>query len=563
MKKISKSNLIVIISFCVVFVLSAIISGFTLFFTTNTSNKSFSVDNMTSHIEKISEKQHSIYDKENLEEVRNYIVNKLNDYGVANSMITHKTEYLVDLETQELKECEIKNIYAEIPGRSGVNILLMAHYDSSPYKVKYGQVTDNSHGAFDDGYGVATLLELARVYAKENNLVNGIKFAFFDAEEVSLGGSNSLMDYKREWLDDVNIVINVEGRGNTGPVYLFETSKYNGKLINFYQKAAGFPMAFSVAADVYRIMPNATDLSVFIDNDFNCLNLATLDGLKYYHTENDNFSNIDKNSLKAYCNTLLPLLEEYTLNNEYSKIDAFECDYDSVFCTVLPNVMINMHPFPTALLILGCVVLVLVIFVLYLKNKKAKFSKIILSIIFDILTLGVAFGAGFGIILLLCAIFGLPFNFMFVVGVPFDKIFLIVFAGLTIVLTLLVNKLKFKLKISKNDQIVGGLIIYSVLTIVGFFVLIGVSIIFLIPLLLFGIAACMRLIKNETAKNVIYTIFVGIASIINMCLFIYFVYSIFVSLSFGSLAALLLLVALPFVLINPNILNIQFGKKEQ
>ena len=554
MKSINKSKVFIIISFCVVFLIAAIISGFNLFYTKNTSSKKFSVENMVKHVEIISKEEHSVFCKEELDDVRNYIVEALNSYNVDNEMVSHGIKNLYNRETNSVEECEIKNIYAEIPGKSGVNVLLLAHFDSSPYKIKYGQVTNNSHGAFDDGYGVSTLLEIARVYAQENDLVNGIKLAFLDAEEVSLDGAYSLYEQNREWLNDVNVVINVESRGNTGPVYLFETSKNNSKLIDFYQNA-GFPFSFSVAADVYSMMPNDTDLSVFLDNGFNCMNLATLDGLKYYHTEQDNFSNIDKNSLKAYGDTLFPLLEEYTQNNKYSKMDAFNSDHDAMFSTILPNVMLNLHPTVVIVLIVACSVITVALCVINKLIKKVKLSKILLSILFDILTLGVAFGIGFGSILLLCNIFNLKFNFMFVVGVPADKLILIVFALITFVLTLIINKLKNKFNIDNSAKMMSSLILFLILTIVSSIVLFSASIIFVIPTLLFVICAIVDLIKHKKTKMIMSYIFNGIASIITLSFFVLVVYSIFVSLSLGSLGVLLLLAALPCLLITPYILN--------
>lgn len=562
MKRVSKNKFFIIITFCVVFVTSAIISGFNLFYTRNTSSKSFLVDNMVKHIRTISNEEHSVFNQEALEDVRNYIVQCLDSYGVDNEKVTHEIKYLYNREKEQVEECEIKNIYAEIPGNSGVNILLLAHYDSSPYKVKYGQVTNNSHGAFDDGYGISTLLEIARVYAKESSLINGIKFAFLDSEEVGLDGAYALFEHNRTWINDVNIVINVESRGNTGPVYLFETSKNNSKLIDFYQNA-GFPFAFSIASEIYGIMPNSTDLSVFLDNGFNCMNLATLDGLKYYHTEQDNFSNIDKNSLASYCNTLLPLLEEYTQNNTYSKMNAFDSDHDAVFSTILPNVIINLHPTIVKILIVVCAIVVVLMCVLYKLSKKTKFSKILLSFLFDILTLGLVFGVGFGLIQLLCKIFALPFNFMFVVGVPLDKLFLIVFVLLTFGLVLIVRKIKTKSKIDNNAQILSVLIIFSILTIVSAFILFSASIIFVIPTLLFSICAGVNLINHQKIKTIMSFICIGIASVVVLNLFVLVVYSIFVSLSFGSLAVLLLLSSMPFLIIIPQIYNIQFSKKEQ
>ncbi len=562
MKRISKNCLFIILFFCGVFILTALVSGLSLFYSANTSSIDFSVDNMAKHVEIISKEEHSVFHKSNIEEVRNYIVDTLNSYGVNNTMINHTTEYIYNWEYQESYPCDIKNIYAEIPGNSGTNILLMAHYDSCPFKIKYGQITNNSHGAFDDGFGVATLLEIARIYAKETNLVNGIKLVFTDAEEVGMRGADAIFDYHRDWLNDVNLVINVEGRGNTGPVYLYETSKNNGKLINFYQKA-GFPFAFSVAADVYGMMPNGTDLGVFIDNGFNSLNIATLDGLEYYHTEKDNFNNIDKNSLKAYGDTVLPLLEEYTLNDKYAKMDAFDCNYDSVFTTILPGVMINLHP--TVAIVLLCIVgaMIVALLVVYLVKKYANFGKIMLSMLFDLLTVGVACGIGFALIMLLCAIFNLQFNFMYVVKVPCDKLILILLSALMFGLTLLVSKLKTKLKINKNDQIIAGLLFYLILSVVSSIVLFSSSIIFVIPTLLFTVCAFINLIRHTKTKNIMSGIFVGIASVLVVNLFVYYVYSIFVSLSFGSLGVLLILATLPFILTNPFILNLEFVKKEQ
>ncbi|MBQ9791663.1 MAG: Zn-dependent exopeptidase M28 [Clostridia bacterium] len=562
MKKNSINKLFIVVSFCVVFVVSAIISGLNLFFTVNTASMEYSLENMVSHIEKLSSKKHSVFEQNNLEEMRQYIVDNLNSYGVANELVKHETTYLYNGAIDIVEECDIKNIYAEIPGSSGVNILLMAHFDSCPYKVKYGQVTKDSRGAFDDGYGVAALLEIARVYAGKTNLVNGIKFAFFDAEEVGMLGSEALFTHNRDWLNDVNIVINVEGRGNTGPVYMFETSKNNSKLIDFY-KNAGFPFSFSMAADVYRMLPSNTDLSIFIENDFNSLNLATLDGLKYYHTQDDNFNNIDKNSLASYCNTLLPLMEEYTLSDAYSSMNAFDSDHDSVFFTILPNVLISYSPVVATILLIVSILLVVGTIVMYIIKKQVSIVKLIISFVIDILTIGLVFGLGMGAILLLCAMFGLEFNFMFVVRVPFDKVMLVVFLVVTFGITLLVSLLKSKLNITSSEKMLSILFINLVLLIACTIVVMGATFLFVIPILLLGVGALINLYNTSKIANIVYTVSTAVLAVVEMVLLALVVYSIFVAMSFGSLGMLLVLAVVPLLSINPYMLHLKFVEKEQ
>ena len=54
---------------CVI-ALTTLLSVLTISYSKNISKKDFSLDNMLTHIETISEKEHSVFDQENLEEVR-------------------------------------------------------------------------------------------------------------------------------------------------------------------------------------------------------------------------------------------------------------------------------------------------------------------------------------------------------------------------------------------------------------------------------------------------------------------------------------------------------------
>ncbi|MGD8385125.1 MAG: M20/M25/M40 family metallo-hydrolase, partial [Lysobacterales bacterium] len=77
-----------------------------------------------------------------------------------------------------LKRCtNISNVIATIEGREpGHGILLSAHYDSVPA----------GPGASDDGMGVATLLEVARLMQREPQPRNTIVMLFNEGEEFGL-----------------------------------------------------------------------------------------------------------------------------------------------------------------------------------------------------------------------------------------------------------------------------------------------------------------------------------------------------------------------------------------
>ena len=74
---------------------------------------------------------------------------------------------------------------------------------------------------------------------------------------------------------------------------MFETSDENGWLIREYSKAIPHPLATSVSMDVYRILPNSTDLTVFKQAGIAGLNFAFSAGIAYYHTSEDTPENLN------------------------------------------------------------------------------------------------------------------------------------------------------------------------------------------------------------------------------------------------------------------------------
>ena len=81
------------------------------------------------------------------------------------------------------------------------------------------------------------------------------------------------------WAQDVGVVLNLDTRGNAGPSYMFETSQGNGWLIRQYAQAVPRPLAASLSMDIYRIMPNDTDLTIYKQAGMAGLNFAVTGGV--------------------------------------------------------------------------------------------------------------------------------------------------------------------------------------------------------------------------------------------------------------------------------------------
>ena len=100
------------------------------------------------------------------------------------------------------------NIVAEIPGKKRDEVVIIGgHYDCH----------DNSHGALDNGAGVAMLLELARILSRSGvQLEKTIRFVFFGVEEMASVGSSFYVANHRQELDTIHLFINIDGVGQPG-----------------------------------------------------------------------------------------------------------------------------------------------------------------------------------------------------------------------------------------------------------------------------------------------------------------------------------------------------------
>ena len=230
-------------------------------------------------------------------EVRDYLISELRQLGYQPEI--QKATVSSDLATD--LSGNIENIVTRIPGtNSSKALMIAAHYDSVP----------EGPGAGDDGAGIAAMLETVRAIQAGQPLKNDLILLMTDGEEMGLLGAKAFIQ-DHPWVQDVGLVLNFEARGNKGPVFMFETSDQNGWIIQEFMKAAPQPIAYSLIYNVYKLMPNDTDLTVFKQGGLPGLNFAFGMGLDAYHSPTDTPENLDRGSLQHHGEYMLNLSRHF------------------------------------------------------------------------------------------------------------------------------------------------------------------------------------------------------------------------------------------------------------
>ena len=238
----------------------------------------FAAGRAQKHVEDIARASHPMGSAE-AERVRHRLAQKLKDFDLV-----------PEISAPRRADSLVRNVVARLRGQGPTDkktLMLCAHYDS----------VANSPGAGDDASGVAVVLETVRALKASAPIKRDVVVLFTDGEENGLDGSRLFVD-EHPWAKDVGVVLNFDARGNSGPSIMFETSEPNGWLIDQYAQAAPHPLATSLSMDIYRRMPNSTDLTTFKGAGMGGMNFAFSAGIAYYHSPKDTPVNLDPRTLQ-------------------------------------------------------------------------------------------------------------------------------------------------------------------------------------------------------------------------------------------------------------------------
>jgi hypothetical protein len=477
----------------------------------------FSAGRAMKQLEVISRRPHPIGSAEHAE-VRNYLLGELARLGLQPEV--QETSVVSSKSSTNLRAGTVRNVVARLRGSgNGDKALLMtAHYDTMP----------NAPGAGDDGAAVATLLETLRALKSGPALSGDIIFLFTDGEEMGLLGAKAFVD-EHPWAKDVGLVLNFEARGDAGPVVMFETSTGNGGLIREFAEAAPHPVANSLSYEIYRLLPNDTDMTVFKGANLAGLNFANIDGFMRYHTQADNLANIDGRSLQHHGSYALALARRFGNSNSAQAREADVVYFDILGRTLVRYPMWLVWP----LTLLACLLFAAAL-VYGLKRGRLTLKGIALGLLIFVLALI----ASCGVVMLLWWLnqkVQTSFKRSLQDDLYSSKLYFVAFALFAVAVTSALYGL-FRRRIGVGDLSVGALLVWLILLVASSVVLPGGSFLLTWPLL-FSLLALLLLFarRGEDSQPPVGYAVLALCAVPGVVLLVPMVYQIFVAMGFNAL----------------------------
>lgn len=494
----------------------------------------FSSSRAMVHVEKITENIHPMGTPENYK-VRDYIVRELEKLGMKPEI---QKAYVENNMWGGVRSGNVENISAILEGTNKESgfILMVAHYDS----------TKGGPGAADDASAVADLLETLRALKSSPALRNNLVFLFTDGEEAGLLGAKAFVD-KNPMLKNTDMVINLEARGNTGPVIMFETSDKNGWFIQEFKKAVPYPVAYSFAYDIYKRMPNDTDFTMFKNAGKPGLNFASIVGYETYHNKYDNAENLNQGTLQHQGTYALSLARHFgnlSLKDRESS--------NAVYFTLAGSVLVLYSEWWAIPLAALAVILFAAFVIMAIRKKSFSFKWTAAGFGMSLLLTAVSAGVGFGGEKIFESLYvkkgGNMTTDQIVSFIKEGSPWMLALVLLTILIIWGAYYLLHK-KAAFQDMLYGALFLWVILTVVSSLMFKGASYVFVWPVILASAGLLSRsLFKTERMKGFGYSIlFILTAS---SCILIYLPvgYLLFHSMTILMAVALTGLLSLPLTI---------------
>ncbi len=383
---------------------------------------------------------------------------------------------------------------AEGDGKNG--ILLSAHYDS----------VGAGPGASDAGSAVATLLEITRMLSLEERPRNSIVLLFNEGEEFGLFGAHAFMRH-HPLAKGLKLAINIEARGSDGQSVMFETGEKSGWLVEEYIASTPAPLSSSLFYEVYKILPNDTDLTVFKEHGLQGLNFAHGGNEPHYHTPLDNLSNLKLGTIQHHGENVWGVLERIK-NKDFS--DELN-EKNIVYSDIIGQFVIQWQE-STSLIVSVILCLLFVVVAKQFSNKQMLQGKSILKGVY-----------GFFIMVILLTLLALLMQkFTQVVSggnepwrVNNFPMQLTLWASLSFV-GLVIGRWLAK-KASPINLLLGLLMCWLVLSVVTSLLMVGISYLFIVPSL---IAILMLLIlpfiKSTFGEAAIGSLLVIVSAVVGI-----------------------------------------------
>ena len=298
----------------------------------------FSAERAMASINRLADEPHSVLSREAHDQARDDVIGMFADLGYTADVhsdplfdfsepVDKETFDMLSAEQQAaVKDAPADTIVVDVPGKSERTMALMAHYDSATDsdgdRARF-TTSGDSYGAADDGYGVATIVETLRALKAEGRQPeNSLKIVITDAEEIGLIGARNEMRHHRADYENVDLVLNLEARGMSGPAFMFETSPNNSAVAGYFLSHVKQPVSSSLLPSLYARMPNTTDMAKVIPEGFTVLNIAAIGEADHYHHATDAPRYVNHSTLQHYGDQVLDLTRAWAFDGQTPTLTA-------------------------------------------------------------------------------------------------------------------------------------------------------------------------------------------------------------------------------------------------
>ena len=352
----------------------------------------FSAERAMTSINRLADEPHSVLRREAHDRARDDVIGMFTDLGYTPTMHSDPMFDLSDpadkrifdgLSAEQqatLKDAPTDTIVVDVPGKSERTMALMAHYDSATVEADesgHQHITDGtSLGAADDGYGVAAIVETLRALKADGRQPeNSLKIVITDAEEIGLVGARNEMRHHRADYENVDLVLNLEARGTSGPALMFETSSNNSAVAGYFLSHVKQPATGSLLPSLYARMPNTTDMAALIPEGFTVLNIAAIGEAEHYHHSTDAPRYVDHSTLQHYGDQVLGLTRAWAFDGQAPTLTA---DGDLHFFQLWRGMTVR---YPAAVGTgLGCLAVIAAIGAVAVRARSLRWKRVLGSV---------------------------------------------------------------------------------------------------------------------------------------------------------------------------------------
>lgn len=262
---------------------------------------------------------------EGIDQAATYIA----EYFKANGIKKYYDSYR---DTFQVNQKEAFNVVGYIEGTDSdlknEIVVIGAHYDHIGKGHKVGDDII-ANGANDNAAGTASVMEMAKYFAKTKSNKRTVMFALFAAEEKGLLGSKHLAKRLKNEKAKISIMLNFEmigvplvGKDYTAYVTGYHKTNLADKM-NAY--ASANLVGYLPQAKQYQLFSRSDNYPFYKEFNIPAQTFCTFDftNFDYYHHVDDEIDKLDFQHMASFINAYTPAVEK-VINSEFNEIKINE-----------------------------------------------------------------------------------------------------------------------------------------------------------------------------------------------------------------------------------------------